>query len=181
MNNHIIEEAFELLKRYIAEQDKRMLELETRLSAFEGNSIQSSCFTPNDYGEPQPEEMQQSQTEKIPPTPEDMIPEEIAPEVYYSGRAIKMGDETYFEENTFKAKPFFYIIEATGNTATYRLNTEDKYQKRYMSDFENIIIGTCKIEGSTKPDGKLYNVTEGKLHREEDKWMIDEFLVVKFE
>lgn len=186
-DNGGIEEILKKLLDYLLTQQEEIKSLKARVAFLESknniseNSVSapsmnsSSNEIPFHGGEAEVSPADDSAEEPI----DDPAEEE---RIYYSSRAIKEGDEAYFDPKNFKSTPFFYIIQAKGENATYRLNVEDeKYQRRYVTDFENIIAGTCKLEGAAKSGGRLCNVKEGKLRKEGEKWIIEELLVVKFD
>lgn len=177
-----IKEVFEQFYRYTREQQERIDYLEKRVSLLERTVSAFSGAFSGTCIEPVSLESRTSSDE-----PEQAFIDEpqkggLLKKVYYSARATQSEKETYFEQSSFKSTPYYYIIEVMGDQATYRLNVEDEeFQKRYVNEFETIINGTCKMEGLLKNTGRFCNVREGKLHRKGEKWMIDEFLMVKFE
>lgn len=182
-DNGGIEEILKKLLDYLLTQQNEINSLKARVAFLESkiNTFEKALSEPfiNSSSNEIPLHGQEAEVSPVDEPVDEPAKEE---RIYYSNRAIKAGDETYFDSKNFKSTPFLYIIEAKGESATYRLNVEDeKYQKRYVTDYENIIVGTCKLEGAVKYGGRLCNVKEGKLRKEGEKWVIEEFLVVKFD
>ena len=101
--------------------------------------------------------------------------------VYYADRLDNDGTVCFFNVQYFKKEPFIYIIEAIGDKAIYRITEDEELQRKALEFAEIYINGSCNyISAPSTLNVKIDNETFGKLHFENDKWIVDNKLTIKF-